>query len=137
MVNVAKTYNLLFSGACSSHLDARSHSAPNVEQGNHLEGPMRKQSSLHNFWTIPSLAPATSAVDISVGITGCRRCEDCDEPLAQGLEDHTVDSMDMDMADFGCEGEDARCMTCKRMVCVMCAVVETGMGRECLGCRMR
>lgn len=41
--------------------------------------------------------------------------------------------------DLGCTAldEDPRCTQCKRLVCVTCAVVETGVGRECLECRMR
>lgn len=44
----------------------------------------------------------------------------------------------MDLDGFGAGGEDdVRCRGCGRVVCGTCAVVEVGVGRECLECRMR
>ncbi len=68
------------------------------------------------------------------------RCDDCDTPIssssicpAGGI---ATGAMDIDTGFTGLD-EDARCMRCRRLVCETCAVMEVGVGRECLECRMR
>ena len=58
-------------------------------------------------------------------------CQDCDALL---------DVLDTDVSMGGVEDEDAKgaefgCRFCGRRVCGVCAVVEVGVGRECLQCR--
>ncbi len=48
-----------------------------------------------------------------------------------------MSGMDTDFGYAGVDEAETRCMSCARMVCETCAVVETGVGRECLECRMR
>lgn len=45
--------------------------------------------------------------------------------------------MEIDSGYAGFDESEVRCMGCGKMVCETCAVVETGVGRECLDCRMR
>lgn len=48
-----------------------------------------------------------------------------------------MSGMDVDPRYAGFDEGELRCMVCGRMVCETCAVVETGVGRECLEYRMR
>lgn len=66
------------------------------------------------------------------------RCEDCDtRMLLSDTGDIDMGDMDMDAENRFTGDEDVRCMQCRRLVCETCAVVEVGVGRECLECRMR
>ena len=44
--------------------------------------------------------------------------------------DALMGGMDLDIS-----VDDFACRNCRKRVCDMCAVVETGMGRDCLQCR--
>lgn len=48
-----------------------------------------------------------------------------------------MDGMEIDSNNAGLDASEVRCMACGKMVCETCAVVETGVGRECLECRTR
>ena len=65
------------------------------------------------------------------------RCEDCDTVLLSPSNDVSMGGMDIDLEHAGIDGRELSCMDCGRMVCETCAVVQTGIGRECLECRMR
>lgn len=136
----ASTYELLFSGARAPK--------PNPPQATHLPHPQNpqsdastsRQSSLHKFWTLP--APPASNPHVTAGpefqtSSDTLNCEDCDAPLQFGNGDVSMGGMDMDLANPVFDEDDCRCMSCGRLVCATCAVVETGAGRECLECRMR
>ncbi|MCJ1440350.1 MAG: hypothetical protein MMC23_000833 [Stictis urceolatum] len=108
-----------------------------------------QQASLHSFWAIPhrpTTSPSTNftppafaslnhTADLAnfggsfSALENRRKCEDCDSWMGAG------EGMDLDMDGMGGEGED--CRSCGRTVCAMCAVVEVGVGRECLGCKTR
>lgn len=135
----ASTYERLFSAARKTYPNSQPSQTPH-QQSIHTVSSAPRQSSLHNFWTLP--LPPTSTVtaigDPSISNGPDReRCEDCDAPLpSSSIGDINMGGMEMDL---GCTAldEDPRCTQCKRLVCVTCAVVETGVGRECLECRMR
>lgn len=56
-------------------------------------------------------------------------------PVADDVNMGGVDRMDLNGMVDDDVGQEFACRACKRMVCEICAVVETGAGRECLGCR--
>lgn len=59
-------------------------------------------------------------------------CHDCDSSLMSS------DDVDICMGGMGDPGEDVgelACRICRRLVCAICAVVEGGLGRQCLSCK--
>ena len=91
--------------------------------------PPQRQPSLHNFWSI--CTPARSGMEDTIEEAPCMAaCEDCEAPLPSN-GDTSMHGMDDDVA----LGADFLCRNCHRRVCDMCAVVETGLGRDCLQCR--
>ena len=58
------------------------------------------------------------------------KCEDCEAPLPSNPDTYMMD-IDEEMPAV----DDFHCRNCRRRVCDMCAVVETGIGRDCLQCR--
>ena len=91
--------------------------------------PPQRQPSLHNFWSI--CTPARSGMEDTIDEAPyAAACEDCEAPLPSN-GDINMHGMDDDVA----LGADFLCRNCHRRVCDMCAVVETGVGRDCLQCR--
>lgn len=58
-------------------------------------------------------------------------CQDCEAPLDLPDADASMGGMD----DEDAKGAEFGCQYCGRKVCGMCAVVEVGIGRDCLHCR--
>ena len=58
-------------------------------------------------------------------------CDDCESPLPTSDADILMGGMDVDDTD----GREFACRTCRRRVCDTCAVVQVGVGRDCLQCR--
>ncbi|KAL8727505.1 MAG: hypothetical protein Q9181_005691 [Wetmoreana brouardii] len=134
----ASTYNRLFSAARSSH-SVPANPPSHHQQTLQSAPPAPRQSSLHNFWSLP--APPTSTAPAannptSSGALEPRVCEDCDAPLMPSSGEVLMGGMDTDGDEVAMDEDELRCRGCRKMVCATCAVVETGMGRECLECRM-
>ena len=135
-IPIASTYDILFSAARSSHVNPQ----PSRPQTNQLGPPAPRQSSLHNFWNLPAPPtsnPAEAEASTLVDHVGTEKCEDCDASLPpSSLGNPSSDDMDVDSGCLTLD-DDPRCMGCGRIICPTCAVVEIGLGRECLECRMR
>ena len=60
-------------------------------------------------------------------------CTDCDAdfPVADGCADICMGGMDEESPEM----REYNCKECRKTVCDHCAVVEAGVGRECLNCR--
>lgn len=121
------TYHKLFAAARSPPImtpsSSQDYTPPQPSQS------PQHQHSLHTFWSISSPPIASDPIDIVP--SPAPSCEDCEAPL---------DSSDNDASMSGIDEEDARgsgsaCRCCGRRVCGICAVIEIGVGRECLQCR--
>lgn len=91
--------------------------------------PSGRQSSLHTFWSIRSAEPAM-VIDTPAAPAPTLSCQDCDGDFLATDPDISMGGVD----EVGEKNEWA-CRQCRRIVCGNCAVVETGLGRECLQCR--
>lgn len=122
------TYQRLFSAAKSPPPAAY----PTVTQVVHARPqPNQRQPSLHNFWTISSPPPSAIEPVMESTATSTSLCEDCEVPLPMPDNDISMGGMDEDdVRIFECA-----CRSCGRRICGTCAIVEVGVGRECLQCR--
>ncbi|KAL2038354.1 hypothetical protein N7G274_009003 [Stereocaulon virgatum] len=120
------TYNKLFAAARSPPPLSYSIS-PSTSISPARPQPPQRQHSLHNFWSLPSSAPSVSHPMTIVPSSGAT-CEDCEASLDVDVFMGGMDDEDAKGAEFGCQ-------SCGKRVCGMCAVVEVGVGRECLHCR--
>ena len=120
------TYNKLFAAARSPPPFSYSMS-PSTSISPARPQPPQRQHSLHNFWSIPSSAPSVSD-PLTIVPSSVATCEDCEAPFDVDVFMGGMDDEDAKGAEFGCQ-------SCGRRVCGMCAVVEVGVGRECLQCR--
>ena len=138
LTNTAKTYNILYTGARFPHPSTQPPHKPNQHSDTMASSAQHEsQTSLHNFWVLPSKPESIDSAGLISNDSDMERCEDCDAPLLLGTAgDVDMSGMDIDTGFTGLD-EDARCMRCRRLVCETCAVVEVGVGRECLECRMR
>lgn len=92
--------------------------------------PNQRQTSLHTFWSISSQPPPNSETALEIHPTSSI-CVDCEAPLA--FLEVNISMGGMDDEDAG--SSEFACRSCGTKVCRMCAVVEVGVGRECLQCR--
>lgn len=94
----------------------------------------QNQPSLHTFWPLPT--PPVSAPQSpppSSQHLFSLTCDDCDSLLLSPSDvDICMTGMD-DMEECG----EFSCRSCGRRVCGACAVVDVGVGRECLGCKTK
>ena len=123
---IGNTYQKLFAAARSPPA-ALTHT-PSSQDATSRQQPQR-QHSLHNFWSISSPPREYDAMDLVPWSTPL--CEDCERPL---------DLPDNDICMGGTDDDESRtsefaCHCCKRRVCGICAIVDIGIGRECLQCR--
>jgi hypothetical protein len=119
------TYNKLFAAARPPPALTRSTSS----QDHTPRQPPQRQHLLHRFWSISS--PPTVSDPIDVAPSSAPTCEDCEAPL--DLRDNDISMGGMDDEDS--RGSEFACRYCGRRVCGICAIVEIGVGRECLQCR--
>jgi hypothetical protein len=104
-----------------------------------------QQSSLHSFWSIPSLLRQSSPSSNSTSSTNAvstapaintffqpTNCEDCDA----SLNPDNLDAMDIDvmMEIDTTGGGNHACRSCGKQVCHSCAVSNLGAERKCLNC---
>lgn len=61
-------------------------------------------------------------------------CQDCDSLLLYSDDDVDISMGGMDVP-CGEDLDELACRICRRLVCAICAVVEGGLGRECLSCK--
>ncbi|KAL8647097.1 MAG: hypothetical protein Q9210_005759, partial [Variospora velana] len=135
----ATTRDLLFSAAQSSQTISRS-SHPSQHHTHSAAAPAQRQSSLHQFWSLPAppiLAPGDTVGPPPSVEVGSSKCEDCEGPLLSSSTDISMGGMELDPEYGAFDESELSCMGCGKMVCPTCAVVETGLGRECLECRTR
>lgn len=136
---IATTHDLLFSAARSTQPIPRpSHSS--LPQTLSAAAAAPRQSSLHQFWSLPP-PPISTSSDIfgpspSIEMRS-NKCEDCEGPLLSLSTDVSMGGIELDMEYGAYDESELSCMGCGKMVCSTCAVVETGLGRECLECRTR
>lgn len=127
MREIENTYQMLFAAARSPQTTSPLASTPIVHT---RPPPPQRQPSLHNFWTISSMAPVISDVP-PPSSAPVASCQDCDVELPMADTDISMGGMDED----GDGSHEYACKTCRRRVCDTCAVVEIGSGRECLQCK--
>ncbi len=133
-----KTYERLFSAARSPP-SAPVTSSDHSSSSNHIPTePVQQrrtssQSSLHNFWSLPSTAPSITNDTESMKTVPMLTCKDCDSsfPVSDVCADICMGGMDEDSPEM----REYACKECLRTICDHCAVIETGVGRECLSCR--
>ncbi len=123
-----RTYQILFAAARSppAYLPPTPPSDPIAS----AQAP-RHQSSLYAYWALPTPTSSAPRSPPQIHPTIIPICQDCDSPL---LSTNDVDTCMSGMDDAGEAGEFA-CRACRRLVCGTCAVVEVGIGRECLSCK--
>jgi len=121
------TYQRLFAAARSPPPAAH----PSANQVIHARPQLnQRQPSLHNYWTISSPPPDISEPPTTNNYSSST-CEDCETPLPSIDGDTCMGGMD----DGNTGRAEYACRSCGRRVCGVCAVVEVGIGRECLQCR--
>ena len=123
------TYQILFAAARSS---PPLYTPKPIFQGHSQTS--QHQPSLHTFWPLPTPPSSTPQFQPPPSqVLPLLTCEDCDCPL---LSPSDVDICMTGMDDMeGCE--EFACRSCGRRVCGACAVVEVGVGRECLSCKTK
>lgn len=137
-LDLETTYQILFAAARSPPLSNLSTSPPPSTASVapvHNSQKSSRQSSLHAFWALPtppSSAPRTPPPPSSQSYSSAPlTCQDCDSFLLSASD---IDTCMGGMDDANENGEFA-CRACGRIVCETCAVVEVGVGRECLSCK--
>ena len=125
IVNIANTYQKLFAAAQSPIVHDNT-AAPKTLQ---RPAPPQRQPSLHNYWSICT-PPPQNLGEYSIETPAPSRCEDCEKALP-GDSDTCMGGIGEDSS----AADEFQCRSCGRRVCDMCAVVETGIGRDCLQCR--
>lgn len=134
-ITTENTYNLLFSAARSPHPSPARNPTQRPSPPQPITQPRPRQSSLHTFWTLPSLSPpppSSFPPPLQPSFPDHATCQDCDAPL---LSDTEAADVSMGGMDLDADREEFRCRGCGRAVCKGCAVVAVGEGRECLQCR--
>jgi hypothetical protein len=123
----------------------KSQAMPNVAETTAPEPPTATnysslssaQTSLHNFWALPSRpsscgsSTASNSPPPPAVLYQASDCEDCAAPLVSA----DGDAMDVDV-DIYMHGNstDYGCSSCNKQVCHQCAVSNLGAQRRCLNC---